>query len=216
MILKALGLSVGDLHVTLERSEYAPGDRLRGAVRLELTGEVPARRLVVGLRATQRSFGVGLGLRSRGRQVTYSNDKAYEFAKELSGERTYSTGEVLKFELLVPEAGARPQIKPPEGVLGDLTQIAAALTRVYSFPLEWRVFAFLDRPWQLNPTGEAQFQLLEAPRSDGAGKVAGDGSAKRQRKKPGREKSPAKPPSDATTPAAKPKKPRARPKRGEE
>ncbi|MFT3707633.1 MAG: hypothetical protein QM817_08190 [Archangium sp.] len=168
MILKALGLSVGEIHVTLERSDYARGDRISGELRLELTEEVEAKRLVVGVRAKQRSIGVGLNSRGNGRSVSYSNDKAFEFAKELSGERVYRDGETAKFELLIPEDGTRPPIKLPEGVLGDITQIVAALASVHRFPLEWRVFAFLDRPWQLNPKGEAQFQLVEAPKPPAA------------------------------------------------
>jgi hypothetical protein len=161
VILEALGLSVGEIHLTLERSEYARGDRIRGELRLALTEEVEAKRLVVGVRAKQRSIGVGLDPHRGGRSITYSNDKAFEFAKELSGERVYRDGEKVPFELLMPADGARPPIKLPEGVLGDITQIVAALASVHRFPLEWRVFAFLDRPWQLNPKGEAQFQLID-------------------------------------------------------
>lgn len=160
VILKALGLSVGEIHVTLERTEYARGDRIKGELRLSLTEEVEAKRLVVGVRAKQRAIGISPSSQ-RGMSVSYSNDKAFEFFKELSGERTYLDGETAKFELLMPTDGTRPTIKMPEGVLGDLTSVIAALASVHRYPLEWRVFAFLDRPWALNPKGEAQFQLIE-------------------------------------------------------
>lgn len=161
MILKALGLSVGEIHVTLERTEYARGDRIKGELRLSLTEEVEAKRLVVGVRARQRAIGISPSA-SSGMSVSYSNDKAFEFFKELSGKRTYLDGETAKFELLMPTDGTRPTIKMPEGVLGDITSVVAALASVHRYPLEWRVFAFLDRPWAINPRGEAQFQLVES------------------------------------------------------
>ena len=48
-----------------------------------------------------------------------------------------------------------------------MAQAISFLSNVKRFPLEWKVYAFLNRPWQLNPKGEVQVQLhARRPESD--------------------------------------------------
>jgi hypothetical protein len=157
MILEALGLSVGELHLTLDAKVYMPGELVTGKVRLDLTEASPAKRLVVGLIARQRAVGLAPG--QQGLQLSYRNDKVWDFHFDLDGPRLYRPGETANFELLVPLEATETNFTPPEGLLGEVAQALSFLSNVKRFPLEWKVYAFLDRPWQLNPKGEVQLQL---------------------------------------------------------
>lgn len=164
MFLEALGLSVGELHLTLDERVYRPGETITGTVRLELTESSPAKRLVVGLLARQRAVGLAPG--QQGLQLSYRNDKVWDFHFEVDGPRLYRPKETARFELLIPLEAADTNFTPPGGLLGDVAQALSFLSNVKRFPLEWKVYAFLDRPWQLNPKGEVQLQLR--PRDAGA------------------------------------------------
>jgi hypothetical protein len=164
MILEALGLSVGELHLSLDAKVYRPGDLVTGTVHLDLSEPSAAKRLVVGLLARQRAVGLAPG--QQGLQLSYRNDKVWDFQFDLDGPRRYRPGETARFELLIPLEATQTNFSPPGGLLGDVAQALSYLSNVKRFPLEWRVYAFLDRPWQLNPKGEVQVQLRsleEAP-----------------------------------------------------
>ena len=83
----------------------------------------------------------------------------WDFHFELDGPRIYRPGETAAFELLVPLEATETNFTPPDGLLGDVAQALSFLSNVKRFPLEWKVYAFLDRPCQLNPKGEVQLQL---------------------------------------------------------
>jgi hypothetical protein len=159
MVLRELGISVGDLQLTLEKQLVSPGELVVGTVKLDLTHPVRAKRLVVGLTARQRAVGLQPG--QQGLQLSYRNDKVWDFHLEVDGERDYRPGEVKRFELLVPRDAKQTNFNPPGGLLGEVVQALSFLSNVKRFPLEWRVYAFLDRPWALNPKGEVQLQLRE-------------------------------------------------------
>lgn len=157
MLLEALGLSVGELHLTLDEKIYRPGETITGTVRLDLTESSPAKRLVVGLLARQRAVGLAPG--QQGLQLSYRNDKVWDFHFDVDGPRLYRPKETARFELLLPLEAGDTHFSPPAGLLGDVAQALSFLSNVKRFPLEWKVYAFLDRPWQLNPKGEVQLQL---------------------------------------------------------
>ncbi len=160
MMLESLGLSVGTIKLTLDGPIYAPGELVTGVVRLELTHPVQARGLIIGLNARQRSVGLQPG--QQGLQFSYRNDKVWDFQVEADGEREYRPGETKRFEFLLPHDAAQPHFTPPGGFIGDVARALSYLTNVKRFPLEWRVSAFLERPWALNPKGEVQLQVGEA------------------------------------------------------
>ncbi|MDP1830334.1 MAG: hypothetical protein Q8L48_44125 [Archangium sp.] len=157
MFLEALGLSVGELHLTLDEKIYRPGETITGTVRLDLNESSPAKRLVVGLLARQRAVGLAPG--QQGLQLSYRNDKVWDFHFDVDGPRLYRPKETARFELLIPLEATDTNFSPPEGLLGDVARALSFLSNVKRFPLEWKVYAFLDRPWQLNPKGEVQLQL---------------------------------------------------------
>jgi len=159
MALRELGISVGDLQLALEKQSFSPGELVVGSVKLDLTHAVRATRLVVGLTARQRAVGVQPG--QQGLQLSYRNDKVWDFHLEIDSERDYRPGEVKRFELLVPRDATQTNFNPPGGLLGEVVQALSFLSNVKRFPLEWRVYAFLDRPWALNPKGEVPLQLRD-------------------------------------------------------
>lgn len=157
MIREALGLSAGELHLALDAKIHRPGDLVTGTIRLDLSEPSPAKRLVVGLIARQRAVGRAPG--QQGLQLSYRNDKVWDFHFDLDGPRRYRPGQTARFELLIPLETDQTNFTPPGGLLGEAAQALSSLSNVKRFPLEWRVYAFLDRPWQLNPKGQVQLQL---------------------------------------------------------
>ncbi|MDP3155406.1 MAG: hypothetical protein Q8N23_22215 [Archangium sp.] len=140
------------LLLTLDATSYRPGERVTGTVQLDLPAPAPAKRLVVGLMARQRAVGLPP---HQGLALSYRNDKVWEFELQLDGPRRYRPGETARFELLIPLEA--------EGELpGDVAKALSELSNVKRFPLEWRVFAVLERPWQINPKGEVRLPLAAA------------------------------------------------------
>ncbi|MFT3842227.1 MAG: hypothetical protein QM723_34880 [Myxococcaceae bacterium] len=141
-MLDVLAIGVGELQIKLKQVDYQLGDTVRGLVKVRLTEKLEAKRLVVGIEARQRVIGVSGGTTS------YSNGKVWRFEKELSGEGKYLK-RAKKFELLLPNDLERAG-PAPENMLGDVAQVISFLSPTKRFPLEWHVFAFLDRPWKFN------------------------------------------------------------------
>ncbi len=185
MILDALGLSVGTLRLEFEERLFRPGDFIRGKVLLALTEEVPARRLVVGLDARQRAVGLSPGS-SNGVSLSYRHDTVWDFHQDLDGERTYRAGEAFPFRLMVPERALETSFGLPAGTLGDVAQVISFLSPTKRFPLEWRVYAFLDRPWNFNVKSDVPVQL-RAGKTVAAKRVAKKARpAKPKRPRPGK------------------------------
>lgn len=161
MILDALGLGVGKVRLDFDERLFRPGDLIRGKVRLEFTEEVSARRLVIGLDARQRAVGVSPNL-NNGVALSYRQDTVWDFHQDLDGERTYRNGEAFAFKLMVPEQALETSFGLPSGTLGDVAQVISFLSPTKRFPLEWRVYAFLDRPWNFNVKASVPVQLHDA------------------------------------------------------
>jgi|GEM_PF-4798567 hypothetical protein len=210
MILEALGLAAGSVHVALDRLVVAPGEAVTGTLRLVLAEPVHARRLVVGLTARQRAVGLQPG--QRGLQLSYRNDKVYDVQVELSGERDYAPGETVKFSLLVPRDAKQRDFRPPGGLLGDVVQALSFLSNVKRFPLEWKVHATLERPWALNARGEAAFQLGDYARDDEATPLEGHALKPAVKKKRAIKKTPTTRRAKKAAPKSK-KRPAKKPRR---
>lgn len=141
-MIDVLAIGVGELQIKLKEVDYQLGDTVRGLVKVRLTEKLEAKRLVVGIEARQRVIGVSGGTTS------YSNGKVWRFEKELAGEGKYLK-RAKKFELKLPNDLERSG-PAPDNVLGDVAQVISFLSPHKRFPLEWHVFAFLDRPWKFN------------------------------------------------------------------
>ncbi len=141
-MLEVLAIGVGELQIKLKQVDYQLGDTIRGLVKVRLTEKLEAKRLVVGLEARQRTVGL------HDNTVSYSNGKVWRFEKELAGEGRYLK-RAKRFELKIPEDLERAG-PAPDSPLGDIAQVISFLSPNKRFPLEWQVFAFLDRPWKFN------------------------------------------------------------------
>lgn len=147
----------GTLRLSLEQATHQPGEPVKGVLHVDLREPTSARRLVVGLVAWQRAVGRHPG----GLLLGYRNDKVWEHQVELDGPRRYHPNEAVGFSLPLPPEASLGDLRP---VLDEAKRALAVLSEVHRFPLEWRVAAFLDRPWHLSPRAE-QVLSLTSPAS---------------------------------------------------
>lgn len=142
-MLDVLGIGVGTATLTLDAVELELGQTVKGTLVLKLTEPIDAKRLVVGVEAKQRVVST-----TRDNGIGYSNNTVWRFEKELAGEGRFHELK-RKFTLKLP-TGLGQASGAPEGVLGEIAQVVSFLSTSKRFPLEWAVFAFLDRPWKVN------------------------------------------------------------------
>jgi hypothetical protein len=158
-----LAIGVGELQIKLKKVDFELGDVIHGLVKVRLTEKLEAKRLVVGIEARQRTVGLNDGT------VSYSNGKVWKFEKELSGEGKYLK-RAKKFELKIPSDLERAG-PTPDNMLGDVAQVLSFLSPNKRFPLEWHVFAFLDRPWKFNVKAKVPITVtIPAPKKKRAKK----------------------------------------------
>lgn len=141
-MLEILGIGVGKMTLELDELDYTLGDTIRGALTLQLTEPMEAKRLVVGVEASMRIIS------TRQDSVGHRRDTAWKFEKELKGEGRFSRLKT-KFTLKLPQS-LEQSGQLPDTLLGDMAQVMSFFTPTKRFPLEWAVFAFLDRPWKVN------------------------------------------------------------------
>lgn len=144
----------GQLVLEVKGRSHAPGDAVRGRVRLSLERTCEALLLVVCLRATRRVV-----LPGRGVAVAFERATLFETIQQLEGERLYQDGASFPFELLVPDNALQLGLEPPS-----------------PFPLEWSVFAALRAPFRATLKATVPLRVaVRAPRarrrqkSDGVG-----------------------------------------------
>jgi hypothetical protein len=130
---RALALGVGTLTLKLRQDKgFVPGDVIDGLVTLELGEPLEGSRLVVGVDARQRIVAPGPAIR---RAVVWRLERGLVKA---------TTFESLskRFTLRLP-ADLDPVVPANAATLGLVTSRAAPKP----VPLEWSVFAYLERPW---------------------------------------------------------------------
>ena len=133
----------GTITVTVDRDRFAPGDDIRGKVVLAIAEPLEAKKLIVQLRALQRTVDYH---RAGGvRTVGTSKATIYQFEKELGGPRRYGSEE-LPFTLVVPRDAVR-QAQAPGGKLGDVARAVSSVVAPTTGPIEWRVQASLVIPF---------------------------------------------------------------------
>jgi hypothetical protein len=87
------GIGLGTIRVTLDRTRFAPGDKVTGKVVLELPEPIDGKRLTVGIRAGKRTI----------EHTQFAGlDTLYKFGIELGGTQAYTSAEHA-FELEVPK-----------------------------------------------------------------------------------------------------------------
>ena len=134
----------GTVAIELERDRFAPGGDVRGKVTLTIALPVEAKKLVVQLRAMQRTVDYH---RAGGvRTIGSSKVTIYQFEKELGGPRRYGSEE-LPFTLVVPRDATARQAPAPAGKLGDVARAVSSVVAPTTGPIEWRVTATLIIPF---------------------------------------------------------------------
>lgn len=129
----------GTVTVALERERFTPGDEIHGKVNLAIAEPLEGKKLLVQLRAMQRTVDYH---RAGGvRTVGASKAIIYQFEKELGGARRYGSEE-LPFTLVVPRDAVR-QAQAPGGKIGDVARAVSSVVAPTTGPVEWRVQATL-------------------------------------------------------------------------
>jgi hypothetical protein len=134
----------GHVAISLDRDRFSPGDEIKGRVTLAIDEPFDAKKLVVQLRALQRTVDYH---RTGGvRTVGTSKVTIYQFEKELGGPRRYGSEE-LPFTLVVPRDATARQPPAPAGKIGDVARAVSSVVAPTTGPIEWRVTATLIVPF---------------------------------------------------------------------
>jgi hypothetical protein len=112
------GLGKGNINITVQKTDYAPGDTISGNVVLTLKKPVQAREVSISLigtawvttySGTTTSSGLGItgggGITFGGRRSSSSwneRKRVYDFKQQLDSEKEYSGGREYPFELKIP------------------------------------------------------------------------------------------------------------------
>ena len=141
-ILKTLGsivgIGVGSLDLMLIKHAFQPGETVHGRLVLNLEEPVEAKRLVVGVHATEERWTTN----TQGQRERETRPR-YRVERQRAG-KGICRGGGYDFQLPLPGA---PDAQRPDGILADVVRLVAAVARPQ---LDWRVYAFLDIPWKAN------------------------------------------------------------------
>jgi hypothetical protein len=112
------GFGKGRINITVQKTNYTPGDTISGNIVLTLKKPVQAREVSISLigtawvttyAGTTTSSGVGItfgeGITFGGRRSSSSwkeHKRIYDFKQHLDSEKQYSGDEEYRFELKVP------------------------------------------------------------------------------------------------------------------
>jgi hypothetical protein len=146
----------GQINISIQRTNYAPGDTISGSVALTLKKPVKAREVSISLVGEQKNTRVGGMGASKEMSTTTQRIRIYDFKVQLDSEKEYAQGREYPFEIKIPAdiLSTRPQIPELEGKLGQglkIVQAAAAMTGAIPFQqTKWYLLAKLDIPLGLD------------------------------------------------------------------
>lgn len=129
------GVGRGSVKIEVDRTRYAPGDDVRGKVTIDPSEPIDAKKLIVTLRATQRT----IDRRSVGGTTTAT---VYEQTRELGGARRYDK-ETIDFAVPIPKDAGERAPSAPGGKLGDVARAVSSVVGPTTGPVEWRLTASL-------------------------------------------------------------------------
>ena len=146
----------GKINISIQRTNYAPGDTISGNVALALKKPVKAGQVSISLIGEQKNTRVGGMTGSQGTSTTTNCIRIYDFKQELDSEKEYSQGQEYRFEMKIPAdiLSTKPQMPELGGKLGQglkMAQAAAAMTGAIPFQqTKWYLLAKLDIPGGLD------------------------------------------------------------------
>ena len=141
------GIGLGELRLALPTTRVTPGATISGTLKLTLPQPIDGKRLVVGLRANQRT--VDYSRVGGVRTVQTGTAALYRFEHELAGLQRYESGDHA-FELLVPPDALELRVSAGAGTIGDVARAVSSVVAPTSGPIEWQVWATLEIPWSRN------------------------------------------------------------------
>ena len=159
------GFGKGKIDITIQKSNYVPGDTISGNVALTLKKPVKAKEVSISLIGEEITTGGGGkvgwgggrtsgGVGTMGGGGSTKIERIYDFKQQLDSEKEYSQGGEYHFEIKIPAdiLGMGPQT--PEGKLGQVLKVAqtvATMTGTISRRrLQWYLLAKLDIPGGLD------------------------------------------------------------------
>jgi hypothetical protein len=159
------GFGKGKIDITIQKTNYVPGDTISGNVALTLKKPVRAKEVSISLVGEEVTTGGGGkvgwgggrtsgGVGTMGGGGSTKIERIYDFKQQLDSEKEYSQGGEYHFEIKIPAdiLGMGPQT--PEGKLGQVLKVAqtvATFTGAISRQrLQWYLLAKLDIPGGLD------------------------------------------------------------------
>ncbi len=144
----------GKIQISIQKTNYIPGDIISGNVNLKLKKPVKAREVSISLIGEQIIKRSGGRTGDRGRSTTTERFYIFDFKQQLDSEKEYSQGGDYNFEIKIPSdiLNAKPQTQEVEGWLGQglkIAQTAATITGTIPMQMqrtEWYLLAKLDIP----------------------------------------------------------------------
>jgi len=165
------GLSKGRITISIQKTNYAPGDVISGNVALTLKKPVNAREVSISLvgeqwvvsRHEESSRGISLEAIEWDRSTSTSKQKKriYDFKQQLDSEKEYSEAREYRFEIKIP--ADIPQMPKPEGEVRRRSKVAQAIAAVTSLtrssPIKWYLLAKLDIPRGLDISKKVEITI---------------------------------------------------------
>lgn len=140
-----LGIGKGKIDMDLEKYGFAPGETIRGKLKMELKKPIDARCLKIGLVAEE--FVRERRMNGNGTHTT--RRKVFDFDYPLDGEKTYAAGEhgPYEFEITVPDDEAADKDAGEHGITQTVAKVVRLANTVgQGRMLRWHLVAALDVP----------------------------------------------------------------------
>jgi hypothetical protein len=159
------GFGKGKIDITIQKTNYAPGDTISGSVALTLKKPVKAKEVSISLIGEEVTTGGGGkvgwgggrtsgGIGTMGGGGSTKIERIYDFKQQLDSEKEYSQGGEYHFEMKIPADILSMGPQMPEGALGQVLKVGqtiAAITGAISRQrLQWYLLAKLDIPGGLD------------------------------------------------------------------
>jgi hypothetical protein len=137
----------GKINISVQRTNYVPGDMISGNVSLTLKKPVKARELSISFIGEKRSTSVGIG---KGSSTTTQATRVYDFKQQLDGEKEYVQGGEYPFEIKIPAdilGSKQPLPELDSRTAQGLAIVQGIAQMVGAFqPTMWYLLAKLDIP----------------------------------------------------------------------
>jgi hypothetical protein len=140
----------GKINISIQKTNYAPGDMITGDISLSVKKPVKAKEMDISLVGEQKTTSMQRVSGSTGMQQVTQVVRIYDFKQQLDGEKEYSGEGNYHFEIKIPAGilGGVPQMPDMGSGLGQGLKIAAGLAAmagaIPARQIRWFLQAKLD------------------------------------------------------------------------